>query len=85
MAKHKPVTESELSALCESAREVSQNAAYMDKRVSASDNEIDDPLAAASALLAASRTLADLAASMLLVHSINDQKRQIAEMRNAKA
>lgn len=86
MPKLKNVTADELEQAGNIAIEASQTASYLCSRIEQGYcDEIVSPVQQASAFLAASRALADLAANVLLKASMQEQKREIEAQLRAKA
>lgn len=77
MPKLRDVTSEDLTAALNRAQDVQAEAQDIERRLnSALLTEIDAPISAASAFLSASRSLADLASTLLMRAALQEQKRE---------
>jgi hypothetical protein len=80
MPKLKNVTAEELAVSIDEVQTASGNAGELLNRISQGyGDKFPEPLAAASSFLAASRTLADLAQSLLMKGALQEQERAMEE------
>jgi len=83
MPKTKPVHDNELLTALAHAEEASDHARAITRRLNSDTSRtmLADPLGAAGSMLAASRSLSEVAAVLLMRFKLQEQQRQIDELK----